>query len=274
MNWRRTIQAITSGVVASSLTIFGGCASYVTPGRPADFRALGITPEGVRVATDPSIEAKLARRPTAAFPTAVAAVRVQGQGYRSHRQDGFGEGRFTVLTARDAESDKTMKKLASLPMQRGLAPVNRLIVPAAIQSERDLREVAATLQADILLLYTFDTRFETETAVPIIGPITLGLFPTKVSKCRSTASAAFLDTRTGYIYGLAEATESRSRLSNSWNTTDALDNAREDSERAAFDKLADELIATWNGIVETYGPGGESGQGTPSPGNQPAGIGQ
>jgi hypothetical protein len=44
-------------------------------------------------------------------------------------------------------------------MLRGLAPLNRLVLPQQLQSDRELRVGAAKLHADMLLIYTLDTTF-------------------------------------------------------------------------------------------------------------------
>lgn len=236
-----------------------GCqgVSYATPGAPADFRALGITPKQAESMTDWEVAQRLERKPAASFPAAIAVVRVQGAGYTSRTSKGVGSGAYTVVTARDAEGETDAARLAALPGTRGIGAVNRLIVPEETRDLRDLRLIAAELQADILLLYTMDTSFGTkETTIPALGVLTLGLFPNERARVSSTASAAFVDTRTGYIYGLAEASTEETRITNAWNSNDAVDQSRREAERSAFAKLVPELEKTWGSISATYGPKG------------------
>jgi len=157
-----------------------------------------------------------------------------------------------VITLRDVESEADLKKLGSLPQVAGLAAVNRLVVPEGIDGERDLRAMGAAVQADMLLLYTFETVFESDTVVPALGTITLGIFPSERARVTSTASAALLDTRTGYVYALAETTVKDGQLANRWNTTDALEQSRRRAEGAAFGKLVEELRQAWTGVVERH----------------------
>lgn len=253
----RPSAATFAGALLAALLLLGGCGSvnYTTPGEPADFRALGLTPADAANLTDYDIAERLARKPAAAFPAAVAVVRVQGARYRSYTADAVGSGRYTIITTRDAEADTDVQRLVSLPGARGFGAVNRLIVPPETNNLKDLRLIAADLQADMLLLYTLDTSFgSTETAIPALGILTLGLFPNDRARVTSTASAALVDTRTGYLYGLAEATVEDTRLTNAWNNNNAVDRSRREAERAAFAKLVPEIEKLWTGVVTTYGP--------------------
>lgn len=229
-----------------------GCAHYTTPGGPADFRALGITQSDADAGTDAGIAVKLAKKPLASFPATVATVRVQARGYRSYSLDGWGEGDFTVITVRDIEKAEQLEKLEKLPMIRAIVPINRMVVTGRIRNERDLRDAAANLQADLLAVYTLDTRFDTTTTIPYLGVITLGLFPNEQASVTATASAVLLDTRNGYVYGAYEATVKKDRLTNAWSSADAIDAARRDAESSAFDELVDQFAEGWKQIVATY----------------------
>lgn len=243
------------GVVLAVAPGLGGCARYITPGARADFRALGITPEQAEAMTDASIAARLSRRPAASFPASIAAVRVQAPGYTSYSYEGGGRGSgglCHIVTVREVETDAHFARLTSLPMIAGVATVNSLIAPERVESEKDLRMMAAALQADMVLIYTLDTAFGSETIVPVLGTITLGLFPAKEARVTSTASAALVDTRTGYIYGLAEGTAKTEQLANAWTTKEAIDQSRRRAESEAFDKLVGEMEVMWKGVVARY----------------------
>ena len=123
-------------VLAIILACAGGCASYSARSMgAADFRAMGITQEAADEQTDISIARRLERQPLAAFPTSIAVVRVQEQGYCSATARGYGHGSFTVVTTRDVESDDAFDKLAALPMVNGIAPLNRIVLPEARKLE-------------------------------------------------------------------------------------------------------------------------------------------
>src|SRR5215510_6345952 len=92
-------------MVGTVLTLFTGCASYVTPGRGADMKAIApaaATLQGDRKPTDP-IQQAFDRKPLAHFPAGVAVVRVQAPGYTSATTQGWGEGQFSIVTTRDVE---------------------------------------------------------------------------------------------------------------------------------------------------------------------------
>jgi hypothetical protein len=205
--------------------------------------------------TDYDIGQRLARKPAASFPAAIAVVRVQGAGYSSYTARSVGTGAYSIVTQRDAEADADVQRLVKMPNTRGLGSVNRLIVPPKTSDLKDLRLIAADMQADILLLYTLDTSFgSTETTIPALGVLTLGLFPNERARVTSTASAAFVDTRTGYLYGLAEATVEDTRITNAWGNNDAVDKSRREAERGAFEKLVPEIERLWADISAMYGP--------------------
>lgn len=247
-----TLCSVTGILVAAFC--LGACVRYHTPGAGADFRALGITPAEVDASTDVAIATKLALKPLASFPTTIATIRVQGARYWSYSASGYGRGEFTVITTRDVETEEQFNRIAALPMVRGLAPINRFVISDDISSERQLREAAATVHADMTLLYTFDTQFGDEKIVPALGFFTLGLFPDREARVRTTASAALLDTRNGYVYGLAESTVKTEQLANAWTSQQAVDQSRRRAESKAFDQLVGEVEKMWTGVLAQYGP--------------------
>jgi hypothetical protein len=246
---------IAAGIVLAA-SVLGSCGvNYPVPGERADFRALGITEDEARARTDPAIAERLERKPAAGFPAVIAAIRVQGAGYRSYTCYGYGSGNTTVVTVRDVEKQEDFERLGKLPMVRAMVPVNQMVVPMKIGSERDLRSAAAGVQADLALLYTFDTQFNTETTVPVVGVLTLGLFPNQNARVTCTAAAALVDTRTGYVYALAESTDHQEQIANSWTSDSAVDQSRRRAERRAFEGMLKELEGSWKGVVERYAVG-------------------
>lgn len=242
-----------SALLAAALA--SGChTQYVTPGRAADFHALGITPEHVEVLTDTAIAESMSKRPLASFPATIAVLRIQDASYSGYHDLWHGTGRYRSVTLRDAEIRADLERLQSLPMIRGIVPLNRLVIPSALNSQEDIRGSAAAVHADMTLLFTFDTRFGTETIVPALGTITLGLFPSREARVTCTASAALIDTRNGYVYAVAESTAEEDQLANSWTSKDAVDQSRRRAERNAFRALLVELERAWSGVVAQYAP--------------------
>jgi hypothetical protein len=108
-------------------------------------------------------------------------------------------------------------------------------------------------------MYTLDTSFRTDTSR--IGPLQLvglGFFPTKKAVVTSTCSVALIDTRTGYVYGVAESSANEDQRSGVWNQQDAIDKARMRAERQAFVGAVGEVEKLWAGLSVAQ-PGISSG---------------
>jgi hypothetical protein len=234
-----------------------GCAAhYATPGRGANLREIAADAPMLPSAGEPSIVAAMGTQPLAHFPTGIAAVRIQAPGYESKTVKGWGEGRYSIVTTRDIEAPADLERLAKLPMVSGVGPINRLLLPTHLETDRELREAAARMHADVLLLYTLDTTFQVEDKAAPLTVVSLGLSPNKQAKVLCTASALLMDTRNGYLYGVAEATDRQDQFTSAWTSATAVDQARRRTETKAFGKLVGELEKTWAGVVQTYARGG------------------
>ena len=243
-----TVRLVVSSLVCAGLC---SCAHYATPGRAANLQAFGVSPADQ---TDGAVAQALGKHPLATLPTAIAVVRVQETGYSSKTSEGWGKGAYSIVTTQDiAGADQKFQQLARQPGISSLAPINRLLLPQELRSDLELRQAAAALHADMLLIYTLDTTFTVEDAVLPLSVITLGLSPNQVAHVVCTASAILMDTRNGYIYGVAEATERQSQLASAWTSEAAVDQTRLRTEAKAFDKLADQLQATWAGVAREMG---------------------
>jgi predicted small secreted protein len=240
------MKSVTQILLVLLSIVLSACASYTTPGRGVNIQNLS--------AADSSIADLLKTQPAAPFPARMAVVRVQASGYYSHSSQCHGEGQFCVVTTRDVESEASFQRLGNLPQVAGIAVMNRLLLPAEkLTSTMDLRRVAAMLKTDLLLIYTLDTGFNVESTD--IGPlqvISLGFLPTKNAVVRSTASAAIFDVRTGFIYGVAEATATEEQRASSWSSSSAVDAARRTAEKNAFDKLIPDIEKLWKNILATH----------------------
>jgi len=227
--------------------LLAGCSTYIPPGPKADLQAFAPA----------SIQEGFAAKPTAPFPASIAAVRVQAPAYTNYylQQNGgtYGSGRYSVVTTREVEDQGRIDRIAGLPQVAGLVAINRMLLPQKLEGDRELREAAARLQADLLLIYTFDTAFfDTDLAKPLTV-LTLGLSPTRKVFVTTTASALLLDTRTGFVYSAYEVTQRSEALATSWGSRDAADEGRRSNERNAFSKLVDELVVSWPNLLERHG---------------------
>jgi hypothetical protein len=225
------------------LAFVSGCAHYQTPGAGVSIPAI----------TDADVADVMSRKPAAQFPAHIVVARVQARDYASRTGSTYGTGRFTVLTSRDVETEDDFALLATLPGVAGVGPLNRLLLSPDLRSTRELRQAAAQLRGDIVLLYTIDTQFHTQHK--LIAPlklVTLGVFASEKSRIVTTCAAALIDVRTGFVYGVAEGTATDTRRSSVWNTEDALDTARLKTERDAFTAALKEVTKTWSAITAEY----------------------
>jgi hypothetical protein len=229
------------------LGLLSGCAHYVPPGPKADLALFSPTAD--------DIAANFDLKPANPFPAAIAFVRAQGPRYTNLYLSTAGgvagnrAGRYTIVTVREVGEEAQLERIAALPQVAGITGINRLLLPETLDTERDLRSAAARLQADLLLLYTFDTVFIDRDAAKPLSVVTLGLSPTRRITAITTVSALLIDTRTGFIHGTFEATEKNATLATSWGSADSADATRRATEKAAFAKLIDEFAAAWPKIV-------------------------
>lgn len=236
------MRAIRIGLLGV-LLVLGGCASYTTPGGSVQLSELA----------DSDINALMSKEPVANFPVSISIARVQAPGYQSYKTNSFGSGRYSVVTTREVESEEDFQRLATLPQVRGVAPLNRILLPTKLDSIKALREASARLKADVLLIYSFDTSFHAgEQSFAPLNVISLGFLKNKEVTVITTVSAAFFDVRTEYLYGLSEATAKDSKNASVWSTSDAVDDLRVSTEKAAFKKLVPEIEKAWSGIVSQY----------------------
>jgi len=217
---------------------------------------MGVQPDlaaAIAAQTDVTMQEKFERTPLARFPAAIAVARVQAPGYESHTAASHGRGAYSVVTTRDVEKPEHLAKLAKLDGVREVGPISRVLIPAQLKSDQELREAAASMRADMLLIYTLDTNYYVRDMAAPLSVVTLGLSPNQQARVTTTASAVLMDTRNGYIYGLAEASDSYNRLASACTNEDAVDAARIKTESAAFGKLIVELEKTWKDVFARYG---------------------
>jgi len=235
---------VSASLVA--LAVLGGCAqSYIVPGAKADLQAFAPS----------SIQEGFAAKPGAPFPAALALVRVQGPTYANFHLGTSGVpagSRYSVVTTREVEDDAQFDRLAKLPQVDGVTGLNRMLLPEHPGSEKDLREAAARVHADLILIYTFDTAFFNEDQATPLTAISLGFLPTRKIAVSTTASALLVDTRTGYVYSTYESTKRSDTRASVWGSQDAADAARRDNERAAFGELVDSVAGSWPKLMDRY----------------------
>jgi hypothetical protein len=213
---------------------------------------MGITPEAQKAGTQEGIAAAFDKRPLAGFPANIAVARLQAPGYRSETAQGWGNGAYSIVLTRDVEPEDAVQRLTKMPMVRGVFPIGRMLLPTTLNSDKELREAAARLQADMVLIYTLDTSFHDRDFAKPISVVTLGLSPTKTTHVVTTASAVLLDTRNGFVYGVAEASARKAGVASAWTTESAIDADRQKTEAQAFEKLVGQVETMWSGVTREF----------------------
>lgn len=236
-------RRILVSLLALGLAILQGCATYTTPAAGVNMSTL----------SDDDIVELMALEPAAQFPARLAMVRVQSSGYRSLTADSYGTGSFSVVTTRDVESEDDILRIAALDNVAAVAPITRLILPQELNTIKDLRLGAARLKADLLLIYTLDTRFNVEsTSLGPLSAVTLGFLPNKEAFVSATTSALLVDVRTGFIYGTAESSARESQRASVWSTEAAIDEARQLAERNSFKQFVGEFETLWQATLAEH----------------------
>ena len=141
-----------------------------------------------------------------------------------------------------------MDRLAELPRIRTVVPLSDVVCERTVDMP-GLRSAAAGVRADLLLVYTFDTTSTNDTTIPMLGAFTLGIFPNEIARATSTGSAALVDTRTGYIYGLAEATWREFRITNAWNIRAVQDKSEAGAQAGACRALVARVEKLWERVL-------------------------
>ncbi|OLB10035.1 MAG: hypothetical protein AUH10_13135 [Gammaproteobacteria bacterium 13_2_20CM_66_19] len=225
--------------------LLAGCSTYRTPGAGVNL--------GDFSRADADIGEVMKREPAAAFPARVAIARVEAPGYTTRGASCFGKGRLCLVTAHEVETDQDFAQLAGMPQVAAAAPLGRMLIPGELKTMKDLRLGAASLRADLLLVYSIDTRFHVESTD--IGPLalmSLGFLPNKKAHVTATASAALIDVRSGFVYGVAESTATEEQRASVWSTESAIDDSRLKAERGAFRGLLSEYDKLWRGVVREH----------------------
>jgi hypothetical protein len=233
-------RLVISALLAWITLGLSGCVSYTTPGGPVDLT-------GIQSA---DIEELMSREAVATFPALVAVARVQSSGYESLTAETSGNGAYVVVTNRELLSDSRIEEITGWAGVRAVSPLSRLLIPSRLSSIDDLRAASANLKADVLIVFTLDTSFRVDgKSIGPLSVISLGLMRDRETVVSTTASAVLVNVRTGFVYGVAEATASARQTTNAWNSVNAVDQGRLITENDAFDKLVRELERTWKNIV-------------------------
>lgn len=218
-----------------------GCASYRTPGA-----AIALT----QIERADAVE--VAQQPAPQFPLKLGVVRVQAATYKSFSSASRHPGRFGVIDPQELLHETQLQDISLWPAVAGVAPLDPVLLPDRLDTLEDLRLAAAKMQADVLLIYTVETSFQTaEQKFAPLSKLALGKPPAAGAAIAVSVSASFIDVRTGFVYGSAQAARS-APVSGGWGTAQAVETRRLDVEQQAFAALLEAAAKIWDGIVSRY----------------------
>ena len=218
-----------------ALSLLAGCSSYVNS--PA-YRSAAA--EKRAAFSDPIIARAYNARPGIRFPATIAIATTDGSA-REH---------IRALSATDK-----LDSLQSLPGIARTVTLSSLLVSNETREKKPdlaLREAAARVQADAVLIVATETSATDGKIVAALSDLTLGLFPNKRYEIICTALAALVDTRTGYLYGALEKSHAGSGLTMAWGSDDVIARARSKAERRAVEKLFAEFPAFWRAVEQKH----------------------
>ncbi len=229
---------IPSAIAAIAATlIFTGCSSYVNSPAVSSAR------EAKRAEfSDPLIARAANAKPAMQFPATIA-IAPNDQGVREH--------------VRAISAFGKLDGLDSLPQVARTTVISPTILGEPDREHRigadiRLREAAAKLHADAVLIIATETQATDGSIIAPLTGLSLGLLPNKRYELISTAFAALVDVRTGYVYGTDEKSRAKSGITMAWGGDDVIRRARSKVEREAVEKLFADFPAFWRGIVATH----------------------
>lgn len=228
--WHRRL-APAAWVLA--LGVLSGCTPslYVTPvAAPADLSARADAASVVPIAPG-----------QASLPVRLGMARVQSGESRPRSGD------WTLEPTVGLVGDEQLAKLRALPGVADAATLSRMLVGPEV-NELTLRQAAARMGLDVLLLTTFEHRQSGGDAMVPLSVVTLGLSPSHVAETQVAASAVLLDVRSGQVLASMEASGKSSRLANTYTARDAAQAAAFNAEREAAVKLLEVFIEHWPAV--------------------------
>ena len=212
------------------------CTSYVNS--PAVARSLK---EKRAAFSDPLIARAYNAKPAIHFPATIA-VATNSPDTREH--------------VRAISAHGTLDTWSALPQLARIVTISPVLIECRTDNDPKadlrIREAAAKLHADAVLILATETQATDGKIVAPLADLSLGLLPNKRYELISTALAALVDTRTGYIYGTIEKSRARSGITMAWGGDDVIRRARAKVEREAMEKLFADFPAFWRGVVATH----------------------
>jgi len=233
------------GLLFALSFLLAGCSSYVNSRAAADHRA-----KAEAAFSHPLIARAYNAKPAMTFPATIGLAPMDHE---------------TQLPLRNLDATGKLDALKSLPQLAHVTNVSSLLIstngeiagpngqPVALWNKSDLalREAAARLHCDAVLLLKIDTSVTDGKVFAPLTLVTLGMFPNDRTEVISTALAALVDTRTGYVYATAERSAGKTCHAISWDD-DTRDRTMRLANQKAMEKLFSDFPALWSGIVAKH----------------------
>jgi hypothetical protein len=224
--------------------LLSGCATYQAPGSGlalADLSGQDTTAESG------------SPQPVAPFPARIVLTRVQSANYATTNAGCVGAGAYCVLLDSPVESVDSLQRLQALPLVSAVERLPRAALPPQVNRLGDLRSAASAAGADLLVLYSIDTRFTVDDMkLDPLAVITPGFLPNHGARVTAVTSAVLVDVRSGFVYGVAEATSWRDQNATVWATRGTIEDERRITERASFELCEDKISALWKDVIARY----------------------
>ncbi len=250
---QRMLLRLSCAVIAS-LSLMG-CSSHVVTPSGADMTAFGmvVDPKTRAWQTDHEIAKTLELVPLARFPTAMAVIRVQSAA--NHSRSGgvsYGRGSYRVVLTPTIETKKHLNQIRQLDQLTGVVRLNRLVLGQQLRTDKELRNAAARLHADLVLIYTINTEWTIDNDPEPLDAITFGLVKYKNITVTSTATALLMGTHNGFVYATSEVTRDKQYEDNAWRTSEQIEQVQETLEQEAFDGLVESFTKSWPELIRVY----------------------
>lgn len=239
---KRGKDTLYGAVILALMVFLSGCySSYVTPAgaNMGIFRGAFTESGSVRPNGTP--------RPAASFPVTLAVARIQGAGYY---QADLG---YCVVNAPLSGTQGVRNGFGQLPGIARVVPVNKLLMAGYQKSPDALRQAAASLKAQMLYLYTLDSVQDEADWSSAVSLYTLGLAPTVKVEVTTTAMGMLIDTQTGYVYGVLEASAVKEQAAAYMTRQNAWDQCRNVTEALALEDMNRQFPVMWNEVLSRYG---------------------
>jgi len=241
------------GCAGASEAMIWSAAASMPSAKVTSLAAARSTPNGPTYETAPEVNdvlvaERLKRAPAAKLPAVVATAHVQ-RGWRS--PDRWSRHRsFTLVHDVEIAEHADFAALAGLASVESVRPLRSFMISDRLDDVVDLRGAAAELQADVLLIYTFETTTRRDTTVPGVGVLTLGAAPNVRQIASSAATGALIDVRTGFVYDVFDARSEHAQPANAWTSDEAALDAVKRAEEQAAAAFAERAEERWETVAE------------------------